>query len=100
MPQGISLFELVEAFALPLIGMASLASSKLLDGAAARAAERWFLGVLLAVTVITCRTVIVSADSWLMHTATLSMMFVGALLLPDRRALAERRLPASTRMMI
>lgn len=99
MPLWVQWIGMLEAFSLPVIGAISLASSKLLTGPAARAAERWFLGILLAVTVITCRTVMLSGECWLIHTTTLSMMFVGALLLPDRRDLAARRDSPAPRML-
>lgn len=83
--------SLLEVFSLPLLGAASLLGSKLLIGTAAEAAQRWFVGILIAVALITCRTVIVQDDCWLAHTTTLAMMFLGALLLPDRQTLAERR---------
>ncbi|TVP99350.1 MAG: hypothetical protein EA381_09955 [Planctomycetaceae bacterium] len=99
MPVWVQWIGLLEAVSLPVIGTVSLAASKLLVGPLALAAERWFLGILLAVTVITCRTVILSGECWLVHTATLAMMFVGALLLPDRRSLAERRVAGAPRML-
>ncbi len=97
MPSWVLLFSAVEVFSLPLIGSAALALSKLTSGSTARVAERWFLGILLAVTLITCRTVIVFDACWLVHTATLGMMIVGALLLPDRESLDQRRVVDSWR---
>ena len=91
MPAWMTLLTFFDAFALPLIGCLALASSKLTRGATAEAAQRWFVGVLVAVTCITCHTVTTSASPWLLHTVTLSMMVVGALLLPDREALEQRR---------
>ncbi|MFM2003735.1 MAG: hypothetical protein RI963_3161 [Planctomycetota bacterium] len=88
--------ELIETFALPCIGVVALTISKLLVGTAAVAAQRWFLSVLVAVTMITCWTVIQSGEHWLSHTATLAMMFLGAVLVPDRVALAQRRITKST----
>lgn len=97
MPAWMTLLTLLEAFALPTLGSAALVASKLTLGPAAQAAQRWFLGMLVAVTLITCRTVITSDDCWLLHTATLSLMVVGALLLPDRDALEQRRLSPTAR---
>lgn len=97
MPAWMTLLTLLEAFALPLLGSAALAASKLTLGPTAQAAQRWFLSTLVAVTLITCRTVITSNSCWLLHTATLSMMVVGALLLPDREALEQRRVSPTAR---
>lgn len=91
MPLWVNLFTAIEIFALPIIGSVVLGLSKLTAGPTARVAERWFLGVLLAVTLITCRTVIVHDPCWFVHTATLGFMIVGALLLPDRESLGHRR---------
>jgi len=85
------LFSLIEVFSLPIVGSVALGLSKLTSGDAARVAEHWFLGVLLAVTLITCRTVIVLDHCWLVHTVTLGTMIVGALLLPDRESMDQRR---------
>jgi hypothetical protein len=91
MPIWMLLFQAIEIFSLPLVGSVALAWSKFAMGPTARVAERWFLGVLLAVTVITCRTVIVHDPCWFVHTATLGLMIVGALLLPDRESIGHRR---------
>ena len=92
MPNWMVLLSVIEIVSLPLIGSIALALSKLASGETARVAERWFLGVLLAVTLITCRTVIMHGDCWFAHTATLGLMVVGALLLPDRETLDQRRI--------
>jgi len=97
MPPWMTLLTLVETFSLPILAMLTLAASKLTVGATAQAARRWFFGVLVAVTLITCRTVINCDSCWLTHTATLSMMFVGALLVPDRESLENRRIADATR---
>lgn len=91
MPIWMHLLSAIEIFSLPIIGSVALGWSKLAVGVTARVAERWFLGVLLAVTVITCRTVMVHDPCWFIHTATLGLMIVGALLLPDRESLGHRR---------
>jgi hypothetical protein len=98
MPLWMTLLTLSEAFTLPIIGSLALAASKLTVGASAQAAQRWFLGVLLAVTLVTCRTVISCDACWLLHTATLAMMAVGSLLLPDRQTLEQRRLSHAPRL--
>jgi hypothetical protein len=100
MPLWMTLLTFCEAFTLPLLGSVALVTSKLTAGSSAEAAQRWFVGVLVAVTLITCRTVITSDSCWLLHTATLSMMVVGALLLPDRQTLQERRVSQATRMSV
>lgn len=97
MPAWMTLLTLLEAFAVPLLGAAALVVSKLTLGLLAQAAQRWFLGTLVAVTLITCHTVITSGPYWLLHTATLSMMVVGSLLLPDRDSLEQRRTTATAR---
>jgi hypothetical protein len=91
MPSWVLFFTVIEFFSLPAIGAIALTLSKVTAGDSARIAERWFLGVLLAVTLITCRTVIVLDNCWLAHTATLGFMIVGALLVPSRDSLDQRR---------
>lgn len=92
MPLWMTLLTLCEAFSLPVIGSIALASSKLTVGVSAQAAQRWFLGVLVAVTLVTCRTVISCDPCWLLHTTTLAMMVVGSMVLPDRQTVQQRRL--------
>lgn len=91
MPLWLSLLNILEAFSLPLLASLTLGISKLTIGATAQAARRWFIGVLVAVTLITCRTVVNCDPSWLMHTVAVSMLFVGAILIPDRESFATRR---------
>jgi hypothetical protein len=98
MPQWLAVFSLLEVLSLPILAALSLGASKLTVGATAQAARRWLFGVLVAVTLITCRTVITLDPCWLTHTTTLSMLFVGALLVPDRESFEERRVAESTRM--
>jgi len=98
MAQWLTVMSLFEVLSLPLLAAFSLATSKLTVGATALAARRWFFGVLIAVTLITCRTVITCDPCWLTHTATLSMLFVGALLVPDRETFEERRIAATSRI--
>lgn len=76
----------VNALVLPAIGLSLLLMSKLAVGVAARRAERRFLAALLVMTIVTLRTVITCDDLWLVHTATLSMLIVGALLVPNQDA--------------
>ncbi len=84
------LFLAIEIFTLPMLGLFVLTLSKVTTGPMAQLAERWFLGVLVAVTLITCRTVIKADPCWFAHTATLGLMVIGSLLLPNRAALASR----------
>jgi hypothetical protein len=97
MPTWMLLLSVIEFISLPMIGSLALALSKLTAGPNARVAERWFLGILLAVTLITCRTVIVLGPCWFAHTATLGLMIVGALFLPDREAIDQRRVTPNWR---
>jgi hypothetical protein len=98
MPQWLSIVSCLEVFALPILATMTLGVSKLTVGATARAARRWFVGVLVAVTLITCRTVITCDPCWLTHTTTLSMLFVGGLLVPDRETFEEKRVANSTQI--
>lgn len=92
MPLWLTLLNIVEAFSLPLLASLTLGVSKLTVGATAQAARRWFVGVLVAVTLITCRTVVTCDPTWLMHTVAVSMLFVGALAIPDRESFSDHRL--------
>ncbi len=98
MPQWLSVLSFLEVLWLPILAALSLGVSKMTVGATAQAARRWFIGVLVAVTLITCRTVITLDPCWLTHTTTLSMLFVGALLVPDRESFEERRVADTARM--
>jgi hypothetical protein len=100
MPPWLSVFSFMEVLSLPILAALSLGVSKMTIGATAQAARRWFFGVLVAVTLITCRTVITLDPCWLTHTTTLSMLFVGALLLPDRESFEERRIASTTRITL
>jgi predicted ABC-type sugar transport system permease subunit len=72
MPPWLSVFSFMEVLSLPILAALSLGVSKMTIGATAQAARRWFFGVLVAVTLITCRTVITLDPCWLTHTTTLS----------------------------
>jgi len=97
MPTWALLLTAAESLSLPVIGFAVLAMSKLAVGPTARLAERWFLGILFAVTLITCQTVISSGPCWFAHTATLGLMIIGALLVPNRDAIESRRIVTTYR---
>ena len=74
----------VNALVMPLIGITALVLSKVSQGEGARRAERNFLVTLVLITVLTLRTVIHCDDLWLVHTMTLAVMIVGALLIPSQ----------------
>ena len=78
--------QIVDAIILPLIGAIALFFAKFSHGEAARWAERQFFTVLVVITLVTLRTVITCDDAWLVHTATLGTMIVGALALPGQDA--------------
>ena len=77
---------LANAFAFPLLGGIFLLMSKLAAGEAARRAERRFLAALVLLTMVTVRTVMACDEAWLVHTATLSLLIVGALLIPSQES--------------
>lgn len=76
----------LNALICPMIGGSFLLISKLAEGEPARRAERRFLAALVVVTIMTVRTVIACDDAWLLYAVTLSIMIVGALLIPDQDA--------------
>ncbi len=76
--------SIVNAIILPLFAVAALILAKFSHGEAARQAERQFLATLVIMTIITVRTVITCDDVWLIHTATLATMIVGALVVPSQ----------------
>ncbi|WP_419189938.1 hypothetical protein [Stieleria marina] len=77
---------MLDAIALPALGIWALVWSKICQGEDARRAERQFLLVLVVITIVTLRTVINCDDVWLVHTMTLAMMIVGALAIPNQDA--------------
>ena len=74
--------EIIDAIVMPLIGAIALLLAKLSQGDAARWAERRFFVTLVVITLVTLRTVIVCNEFWLVHTATLGTLIVGALVIP------------------
>jgi len=78
--------QIVNAISLPLIGGLSLLLAKLSIGDAARLAERHFFVTLVVITGVTIRTVIHCDEIWLVHTMTLAMMIIGALVIPSQEA--------------
>ncbi|MFG0261952.1 MAG: hypothetical protein ACF788_06145 [Novipirellula sp. JB048] len=73
------LLRIVDVIILPLIALGILFISKISSGERARWAERQFYVALLVMTFVTVRTVALSGDAWLVHTGTLGVMIVGAL---------------------
>lgn len=80
--------EFMDAIIMPLIGAVALLLAKLSEGEFARWAEKQFFAVLVVITLVTLRTVITCEEFWLVHTATLSTMIVGALVIPSQDAYA------------
>ncbi|MFK8111034.1 MAG: hypothetical protein AB8B91_02465 [Rubripirellula sp.] len=73
----------MDAIILPLIGGLALLVAKLSQGESKRWAERQFFVVLVAITLVTLRTVIHCDEVWLVHTTTLASMIVGSLVIPS-----------------
>ena len=84
MPDLPQVITMVDAVFLPLLGIWALIWSKICHGEQARRAERQFLLTLVVITIVTLRTVINCDDVWLVHTITLSVMIVGALVVPSQ----------------
>ena len=74
---------MMDLIMMPMIGCGALIMSKVIRGEMARWAERQFLATLVVITLVTLRTVIHCDDVWLVHTTTLAVMIVGALLMPN-----------------
>ncbi|WP_145177786.1 hypothetical protein [Rubripirellula lacrimiformis] len=72
----------MDAILLPLMGSVALVFAKMTQGEAARWAEKQFFAALVVITIVTVRTVIMCDETWLLHTATLATMIVGALVVP------------------
>jgi membrane protein CcdC involved in cytochrome C biogenesis len=77
------LTEIMDAIILPLIGGIALLIAKFSQGESRRWAERQFFIVLVAITLVTLRTVIKCDEFWLVHTTTLGTMIVGSLVIPS-----------------
>ena len=86
MPDLPQFTAVVDAIVLPLLGSTLLLLAKTAHGEAARRAERQFFAVLVVMTLITLRTVIRCDQTWLLHTSTLAMMILGALVIPSQDA--------------
>ena len=70
------------AFALPLLGVGSLLTSKIATGAAGATAQRLFFATLLLATVATFRTMMAGEPAWLSHSLTMAVMIIGAVCVP------------------
>ncbi|MCA9136030.1 MAG: hypothetical protein KDB00_04705 [Planctomycetales bacterium] len=84
MADPFQLLALVDAFALPILGLWALLSTKLAVGESLRRAEKRFLAALVIITLFTMRTVLFLDDVWLIHTMTLAAMVLGVFLVPSR----------------
>jgi len=80
--------QVMDAVLLPLIGGCSLMLAKFSSGESARRAERTFLTVLVVISGFTLRTVIRCDEIWLLHTTTLAIIIIGALVIPSQEAVA------------
>jgi hypothetical protein len=78
--------QILDAVTLPLIGSISLMLAKFSVGDTARVAERHFFAILVVITGVTLRTVIICDQTWLLHTTTLGMLIVGALVIPSQES--------------
>ncbi|TWU55039.1 hypothetical protein [Rubripirellula reticaptiva] len=87
MPDLSQITGIMDAIVLPLMGCVALMFAKLTQGEAARWAERQFFAALVVITVVTARTVMMCDDAWLLHTTTLGVMTVGALVIPSQDTL-------------
>lgn len=83
MPEFSLISTVFVAVCLPLLALVSLLASKLASPSSARRAERRFFSMLIVMTLVTAHTVAHADAAWLIHTVTLSMMVVGALLVPS-----------------
>ncbi|TWT73381.1 hypothetical protein [Allorhodopirellula solitaria] len=93
MAQFVLLTSALSVLGLPLIALAALLLAKLSTGAAARRAERRFLAVLVVMSLVTMHTVMTQNAAWLIHTATLGLMVVGSLWIPNQQAYNDSKDP-------
>lgn len=70
------------AFALPILGVVTLVSSKIATGPAGATAQRLFFATLLLATVATFRTMMAGEPEWLSHSLTMAVMILGAVCVP------------------
>ncbi|MEM9588983.1 MAG: hypothetical protein AAGA03_17010 [Planctomycetota bacterium] len=83
MAHPFELATVLTALVLPLFGGGMLVLSKLASGAAARRAEARFMAALVVMVVVTIRTAVVCDPQWLIHTMTVAVMVLGALMIPQ-----------------
>ena len=84
MPDLFQLLAVVDATALPLLGLWALLAIKLTIGEALRRAERRFFIALVIISLVTLKTVARLDEVWLIHMVTLAAMVMGAFLVPAR----------------
>lgn len=82
--ESVQLLALIDALALPILGIWALLATKLAVGDALRRAEKRFLFALVIITLVTMRTVLRLDEVWLIHTMTLAAMVLGVFLVPSR----------------
>ncbi len=75
---------IMDALLIPAAAGVALMLAKMTRGEMARRAEKNFFAILVVMTVITLRTVVLCEEAWLIHTATLATMIVGALAIPSQ----------------
>lgn len=84
MPDPMMLAMVVDAVAIPLVGLWALLAVKLNIGEPLHRAQRRFLIALVVISLVTLRTVAVMDSTWLIHTMTLATMVIGACVVPAR----------------
>lgn len=89
MPDLPQITSIMDAIMIPLAAGIALMLAKLTRGEWARKAEKNFFAFLVVMTVITLRTVILCEEFWLIHTATLAIMIVGALVIPGHDSIEQ-----------
>ena len=83
----VQIASLLDAIVLPLLGLFFLMSSKLAVGETAKLCQGQFILTLIVMTIVTIRTVIHADDqTWLLHTISLGLMVVAALVVPSRES--------------
>ena len=75
---------LVDALALPPLGLWALLATKLSVGQSLRRAERSFIVALVVISLVTLRTAARLDEVWLIHTVTLALMILGVFMVPSR----------------
>ena len=84
MSDTVVLAMLVDAVAIPLVGLWALLAVKLSVGEQLHRAQRRFLVALVVISLVTLRTVAMMDSTWLIHTMTLVSMVIGACVVPSR----------------